>query len=87
MPNTESNETQVEVIIPVTKNELLEKYLKAPYAEDAPIVTIGRFTLSECRTDENGKRWIWIDDNQEDAGEFLADLLEAHIEEFYNKHF
>ena len=73
--------------VAIASADMLEKHLRAPFAEDAPIVKIGRFTLSECGTDDRCNKRIWIDDNQEDAGDFRADLLEAHIEEFYNKYF
>jgi len=47
-----------------------------------PSVRIGKFTISD-----NGNGKIWIDDNEEDAGEFLADKLESTIKEFYDKNF
>lgn len=70
----------------VTNNDMLEKHLRAPWADDAQIVKIGKFTISECGADERGNR-IWIDDNQEDAGEFDAAGLEAHIKLYYDKYF
>lgn len=53
---------------------------------EMPTVKIGRFTIAQM-SDAKGCKQVWIQDGEEEGGEFHCDKLEPVIEKFFNENF
>ena len=64
----------------------MDKQYKSGIYGKMPIIKMGRFSISLISDREN-ENIVWIQDGEDEAGEFQSKLLKPYIEEFFNKYF
>jgi hypothetical protein len=65
---------------------MIKKKAKVGMYGETPQVKVGRFIISQG-SDKEGDTTIWIQDGEEEGGNFNGDSFESYVEEFFNKHF
>lgn len=62
-----------------------ERHKVGMYGE-MPVITIGKYTIA-MMTDKPNEDRVWIQEEDQEGGEFPASMLEPVIQEFFDKNF